>query len=69
MILGWYVNINLKPILSKDTAINYIAKYAFKDEKQTPAFLELLASIAKTMQDDGIAQLACQKMLNKMLEE
>ena len=69
MILGWCANIDLKPVLSKDAAINYIAKYASKAEKQAPAFSELLVSIANSMEEDGTAQSACHKMLNKMLGE
>jgi hypothetical protein len=69
MILGWRANIDLKPVLSKDAAINYIAKYASKAEKQEPAFSELLASVANSMEEDGLAQSACQRMLNKMLGE
>ena len=69
MILGWRANIDLKPVLSKKSAINYFAKYASKDEKQAPAFSKLLASVANSMEEDGTAQSACQKMLNKMLGE
>ena len=69
MILGWRANIDLKPVLSKKSVINYIAKYTSKDEKQAPAFSELLASVANSMEEDGTAQSACQKMLNKMLGE
>lgn len=69
MILGWRANIDLKPVLSKDAAINYIAKYASKAKKQAPAFSELLASIANSMEEDGTAQSAHHKMLNKMLGE
>jgi hypothetical protein len=43
MLLGWRANIDLKPVLSKYAAIDYIAKYASKSEKQAPAFPELLA--------------------------
>ena len=50
MILGWRANINLKPVLSKEATINYIAKYASKAEKQAPAFPELLAGIVNEMQ-------------------
>jgi len=69
MVLGWRANIDLKPVLSKESAIQYIAKYASKPEKQAPAFCELLAGIADSMDDHGTAQSACQKMLNKMLGE
>ena len=68
MILGWRANIDLKPVLSKESAITYIAKYASKAEKQAPAFSELLASVANSMEDDGTAQSACHKMLNKCWE-
>jgi len=69
MILGWRANIDIKPVLSKFAAIDYIAKYASKSEKQAPAFPELLASVANSIGGDGTAQSACQKMLNKMLGE
>lgn len=69
MILGWRANINIKPVLSKFAVIDYIAKYASKSEKQAPAFPELLASVANSMDGNGTAQSACQKALNKMLGE
>jgi hypothetical protein len=69
MILGWRANIDIKPVLSKYVVINYIAKYASKSEKQAPAFPELMASVATSMDGDGTAQSACQKVLNKMLGE
>ena len=69
MILGWRANIDLKPVLNKEAAINYIAKYASKAEKQAPAFPELLAGIVNEMEREGTATLACTKMLNKMLGE
>ncbi|KAF8472178.1 hypothetical protein DFH94DRAFT_684627 [Russula ochroleuca] len=69
MILGWRANIDLKPVLSKEAAINYIAKYASKAEKEAPAFPELLAGVVNEMEGEGTAQLACKKMLNKMLGE
>ena len=69
MIHGWRANIDIKPVLSKFSAIDYIAKYASKSEKQAPAFPELLASVANSMNGDGTTQSACQKVLNKMLGE
>jgi len=69
MILSWCANIDLKPVLSKEAAINYIAKYTSKAEKQAPAFPKLLAGIVNEMDNKGMAQSACQKMLNKMLGE
>ena len=69
MILGWRANIDIKPVLSKWAAIDYIAKYASKSEKHAPVFPELLASVARSMDDNGSVQSACQKMLNKMLVE
>jgi hypothetical protein len=69
MIIAWRMNIDIKPVLSKYAAIDYIAKYASKSEKQAPAFPELLASVANSMDDNRTAQSACQKVLNKMLGE
>jgi ATP-dependent DNA helicase PIF1 len=68
-ILAWRANVDLQPVLSKQSVINYIAKYASKAEKQAPAFSELLASVANSMEGDGTAQSACQNMLSKMLGE
>ena len=67
MILGWCANIDIKLVLSKFAVIDYIAKYALKSEKEAPTFPELLASVANSMDGDGTAQTACQKVLNKML--
>ncbi|KAF9536267.1 hypothetical protein CPC08DRAFT_590772, partial [Agrocybe pediades] len=69
MILGWRANMDIKPVLSKYAAIDYIAKYASKAEKQAPAFPELLAGVTSSMDNDATAQQACQKILNKMLGE
>lgn len=69
MIVGWRANLDIKPILSKEAAVNYIAKYASKDERQAPAFPQLLASVANSMDDNRSAQTACRKTLNKMLGE
>ena len=55
--------------LTKEAAINYIAKCASKPEKQAPVFSELLAGIVNGMDGEGTAQSACQKLLNKMLGE
>ncbi|KAJ8690446.1 hypothetical protein PTI98_011873 [Pleurotus ostreatus] len=69
MILARRANIDIKPVLSKDAAINYIAKYATKAEQQAPDFPELLSEIVNTLDPETTAQSACQKMLNKMLGE
>jgi hypothetical protein len=61
MILRWRANIDLKPVLSKDAAINYIAKYASKAEKQAPAFPELLASITNSMERMELLSLLARK--------
>ncbi|KAJ7585067.1 hypothetical protein C8J56DRAFT_1053461 [Mycena floridula] len=55
--------------MSKDAAINYVTKYTSKSEKKAPAFPELLKEIIAKMGDNGTAQSACQKLLNKMLGE
>ncbi|KAF8196251.1 hypothetical protein K438DRAFT_1418932, partial [Mycena galopus ATCC 62051] len=49
MILAWRANIDIKPVLSKDAALNYIAKYATKAEQQAPGFPELLQGVVKQM--------------------
>ncbi|KAJ7434964.1 hypothetical protein B0H11DRAFT_1756738, partial [Mycena galericulata] len=69
MILAWRANIDIKPVMSKDAALNYIAKYATKAEQQAPGFPELLEGVVKQMGTGGTAQSACQKLLNKMLGE
>ncbi|KAJ7769637.1 hypothetical protein DFH07DRAFT_714431, partial [Mycena maculata] len=67
--LAWRANIDIKPVMSKDAALNYITKYATKAEQQAPGFPELLDSVVKQMGEGGTAQSACQKFLNKMLGE
>ncbi|KAK6972287.1 hypothetical protein R3P38DRAFT_2481780, partial [Favolaschia claudopus] len=62
-------NIDVKPVMSTDAAINYIAKYASKSEQQAPAFPQLLANVVASMNEAGTAKSACQKLLNKMLGE
>jgi len=51
-ILGWRANVNFKPVMSEESAAQYVAKYATKAEKQAPAFSELLSDVAKA-QDSG----------------
>ncbi|KZV59414.1 hypothetical protein PENSPDRAFT_672371 [Peniophora sp. CONT] len=41
MSLGWRANIDIKPILSKNAAINYTSKYASKAKSDTLSFPEL----------------------------
>lgn len=69
MILAWRANIDVKPVLSSDAALNYIAKYASKAEQDAPEFHEMLATIARDLNDNGTVESACQKLLNKMLGE
>ncbi|KAJ6469348.1 hypothetical protein C8R45DRAFT_1105214 [Mycena sanguinolenta] len=38
MILAWRAKVDVKPVMSTDAAINYVAKYASKAEQQAPAF-------------------------------
>ncbi|EDR07407.1 uncharacterized protein LACBIDRAFT_327883 [Laccaria bicolor S238N-H82] len=42
MIIAWHATIDVKPVMSKDAAITYIAKYASNAKSQAPAFPELL---------------------------
>ena len=69
MIVAWHANVDVKPILSKEAATNYIAKYTSKDKKQAPAFHQLLASVANSTNDNRSTQTACRKTSNKMLRE
>ena len=48
---------------------SYISKYASKAESNAPAFPSMLSDITNNMQASGKAQIACQKLLNKMLGE
>ncbi|KAM5545681.1 hypothetical protein V8D89_000719 [Ganoderma adspersum] len=45
MIFTWRANVDLKPVLSKNTAISYIAKYASKAESGAPEFSAMLSNI------------------------
>ncbi|KAF5331234.1 hypothetical protein D9611_013064 [Ephemerocybe angulata] len=67
--LAWRANVDFKPVLSKEAAIQYAAKYATKAEKQSPAFPELLAGVVNDADGALPAQRACQKLLNKMIGE
>ncbi|KAE9392369.1 hypothetical protein BT96DRAFT_944723 [Gymnopus androsaceus JB14] len=62
LILAWQANINLKPILSKDAPLNYIAKYALKAEQQAPEFPRLLALVVENVNNNGSDSSACQKL-------
>jgi hypothetical protein len=42
---GWRANVDLKPILSMNAAIQYISKYASKSESRSAAFSVLLTRI------------------------
>lgn len=63
MILAWRANIDLKPVLSKESALEYAAKYATKAEKNAPAFTDLLRSVVENSNEQMTAQAACQKLL------
>lgn len=69
MIMAWRANIDIKPVLSEQAALSYIAKYASKAESSTATFPDLLASVVEHMPPGHNAQSACQKLLNKMLGE
>ncbi|TFK89924.1 hypothetical protein K466DRAFT_462268, partial [Polyporus arcularius HHB13444] len=68
-IMAWRANIDMKPVLSEQAALSYIAKYASKAESNAPQFPALLASIAEQADTAATAQSMCQKLLNKMLGE
>ncbi|GBC15565.1 ATP-dependent DNA helicase PIF1 [Rhizophagus irregularis DAOM 181602=DAOM 197198] len=42
---GWRANVDLKPILSMNTALQYVSKYASKSEPRSAAFSEILNKI------------------------
>ena len=44
-IQGWRANVDLKPILSMNAALQYISKYASKSEPRSAAFSEILNKI------------------------
>jgi hypothetical protein len=44
-IQGWRANVDLKPILSMNAALQYISKYASKSEPRFAAFSEILNKI------------------------
>ncbi|KAF5336454.1 hypothetical protein D9611_006665 [Ephemerocybe angulata] len=69
MILAWRANIDLKPVLSKESALEYAAKYATKAEKNAPTFTDLLRSVVEGRNEQMTAQATCQKLLNKMVGE
>ncbi|OBZ66500.1 hypothetical protein A0H81_13517 [Grifola frondosa] len=69
MIIAWRANVDIKPVLSKQAALSYIAKYASKAESDAPAFPNLLAGVIEKMDNTATARSACQKLLNKMLGE
>ncbi|KAJ4473317.1 hypothetical protein C8J55DRAFT_433743 [Lentinula edodes] len=53
LIMAWRANIDVKPVLSKDAALNYIAKYASKSEQQAPEFPQLLGSVLRNMDENS----------------
>ncbi|KAJ7734520.1 hypothetical protein B0H14DRAFT_3517119 [Mycena olivaceomarginata] len=50
MSLAWRANIDIKPVMSKDAALNYITKYTTKAEQQAPGFPEILAELSSRWQ-------------------
>ncbi|KZV89269.1 hypothetical protein EXIGLDRAFT_567344, partial [Exidia glandulosa HHB12029] len=49
LILSWRANIDLKPVMSADSALQYVAKYATKAEKDLPQFHEMLSGVLEQL--------------------
>src|SRR5256884_5014104 len=60
---GWRANVDLKPILSIDAALRYIAKYASKSEPQSKAFKEIFNQILNKSNHDEHSLTPIQKLL------
>src|SRR2546421_18485 len=66
---GWRANVDLKPILSIDAALRYIAKYASKSEPQSKAFKEIFNQILNKSNHDEHSLTPIQKLLLSSVSE
>ena len=52
---GWHANVNLKPILSMNTALQYISKYASKSESHFESFTDMLNNIINNSDSNDLS--------------
>jgi len=66
---GWRANVDLKPILNIDIALQYIAKYASKTETRSEAFSEILNQILNDSEQDDSSLGVFQRLLLHTIAE
>ncbi len=60
---GWRANVDLKPVLSMNAALQYISKYASKSEPRSEAFSDILNRILNDSNSDASSLSAFQALL------
>ncbi len=60
---GWWMNVDLRPVLSIHAALQYIAKYASKTELRSAAFSKILNQILSKSNPDDPILVPVQKLL------
>jgi hypothetical protein len=66
---GWRANVDLKPILSIQVALNYIAKYASKSEPRSATFSDMLTRILNNSNPSDSSLSAIQRLLLQTVAE
>ncbi|PKK67779.1 hypothetical protein RhiirC2_663004 [Rhizophagus irregularis] len=66
---GWRANVDLKPILSMNAALQYVSKYASKSEPRSAAFSEILNKILENSNSNDSVLAAFQGLLLQTVAE
>ena len=65
----WRANVDWQPILSRQVVVNYIAKYASKDERIFETYQKMLMHLSILENIDDLATRAYRKLLTKIIIE
>jgi ATP-dependent DNA helicase PIF1 len=68
-ILGWQANVDFSPITSPQAALNYIAKYCSKSEKNSEDYHQIFNSILTNLKMEDPSRIVYQKLLSKLIAE
>lgn len=68
-LLAWRANIDFGVLTDPRAAINYVAKYATKEEKGSEAYKDICSKVVEALDEETPARVAIQKILGKFLVE
>lgn len=67
--MAWMANTDVTPCTNTQAILNYIGKYASKEEKKTTTYTELVASILPHINANSPMLSLVSKMMNKLVGE